>query len=346
MKLRWIVLLGLLIAAAVGQPLRAQEAPYWVTSYENMVRALQYHEQRARGLIELEVVGQSNEGRDLYLVKVGNPTNAPVMMIAQQHGNEVINTESMLRLIHWLYRSPDAALIRENLYVLLVPRVNPDGTARYQRYNHDPLVPARDTGVGLYTNPGGGVGWDINRYHDANWEESLLYENFPGLYPVNPVPEAAAVIDTVQRFNPLWTVDFHGQFQYRTEDGRDITGSVLWPTNENADSDAVDLSKQLIVVAKDAVDPLFYSTLTEYPGGTYPGIARNAYGIYGIGSVLVEIKGGSGYLLQPGMLIDYSLRIMQAMLTTTADGTLFDADPTRVEELPPAEDNRFPYFSE
>lgn len=347
MRPRWIILLSVLVMLAVVQQPRAQNlGPYWTTSYEDMVRALQYHAMRSRGLIELETVGQSNEGRDLILVKIGDPENTPVMIVSQQHGNEVINTESSLRLMQWLYRSPEAATIRDNLYVLILPRVNPDGTERFQRYNHDPDAPPRDTSVGLFTNPGGGIGWDINRYHDVLWEESLLFQNFPTEYPVNPVPEAAAVSATTQRLQPIWTVDFHGQFQYLTADGRDIIGSILWPLNENADPTAVNLSKQLVVVAKDAVEPLFYSTMTQYPGGIYPGIARNAYGIFGIGSVLVEIKGGSGYIQQPGMLIEYSLDIMKAMLKSTADGNLFGVDGERVDELPPAENNRFPYFTE
>lgn len=56
--------------------------------------------------MEFEVVGQSNKGRNLYLAKIGNPGNPPVMIISQQHGNEMINSESRLQLIQWLYKKP------------------------------------------------------------------------------------------------------------------------------------------------------------------------------------------------------------------------------------------------
>jgi hypothetical protein len=37
-----------------------------------------------------------------------------------------------------------------------------------------------------------------------------------------------------------------------------------------------------------------YADLSRYPGGTEPGISRNAYGLLGAGSVLLELRGGIG----------------------------------------------------
>ena len=37
-----------------------------------------------------------------------------------------------------------------------------------------------------------------------------------------------------------------------------------------------------------------YADLSRYPGGTEPGISRNAYGLLGSGSVLLELRGGIG----------------------------------------------------
>ena len=339
-------LFGACLALLASMPATAQtNRPYWVTSYQDLTAALQYHEARSNGLMSLETVGFSNQGRNLYLAKVGNPAGTPVMIISQQHGNEVINTESTLQLIQWLYSSPAAAQIRDSLYVLLMPRVNPDGTENYVRFNYDPAAPLSNNSRGIFSGAiPGGRGWDINRYHDTVWANSLLAQSFPGLYPFNPVPEAVAVGNVVRRFNPIWTIDFHGQGQYLTSDGRDITASALWPTAAAAQPAAVELSKKLVAVTKQFSDQYPLALITKYPGGTEPGISRNAYGIYGIGSVLIELKGGGAYRTEPGYLIRYSTDMMRNLLLRTVDGSLAAADPNVADQLPTdASSNRRPY---
>jgi hypothetical protein len=334
-----------LLGSSTSVQAQIANRPYWVSSYQELTTALQYHEARSRGLMQLEVVGQSNQGRNVYLAKIGNPANTPVMIISQQHGNEVINTESTLQLIQWLYSSPAAAPIRDRLYVLLMPRVNPDGTENYVRFNFDPAAPANNNSIGIFS--GGfpaGRGWDINRYHDVVWTNSLLYRNFPAQYPTNPVPEAVAVSNVVKRFNPIWTIDYHGQGQYLTAEGQDIKASTLWPTAPAAQPAAVELSKKIVAITKQYSDQYPLALITKYPGGQEEGISRNAYGIYGIGSVLIELKGGAAYLTEPGYLIRYATDMMRNLLIRTADGSLFTADPNVADTLPTdAPGNRRPY---
>jgi hypothetical protein len=62
--------------------------------------------------------------------------------------------------------------------------------------------------------------------------------------------------------------------------------------NENAPPEAIELSRQLCVYMMDHMAQYGYATVTRYPSCTYAGIARNAYGIAGAGSVLVEMKNG------------------------------------------------------
>ncbi|HEX2541417.1 MAG TPA: M14 family zinc carboxypeptidase [Caldimonas sp.] len=336
--------LALLASVATVQAQPANR-PYWVTGYQELTTALQYHQARSRGFMELEVVGRSNQGRDIYLAKIGNPGNTPVMIISQQHGNEVINTESTLQLIQWLYSSPAAAPIRDRLYVLLMPRVNPDGTENYVRFNFDPSAPPNNNAVGIFTGAiPGGRGWDINRYHDVVWQNSLLFRNFGAQYPTNPVPEAVTVGNVVKRFNPIWTIDYHGQGQYLTADNRDIKASTLWPTAAAAQPAAIELSKKIVAITKQYSDQYPLALLTKYPGGPEEGISRNAYGIYGIGSVLIELKGGAAYQTEPGYLIRYATDMMRNLLLRTADGSLFTADPNVADTLPSdAPSNRRPY---
>jgi murein tripeptide amidase MpaA len=78
--------------------------------------------------VELEVIGYTNEGRNVYPAKIGDPDNDAVMITTQQHGNEVMTTEAALKLIQFLSTGSNKAMkILDELYVLIVPRVNPDG---------------------------------------------------------------------------------------------------------------------------------------------------------------------------------------------------------------------------
>ncbi len=315
-------------------------------SYDELVKALQQIEKTSKGLVELEVIGLTNQGRNIYLAKVGDPNNTPVMFQTQQHGGEPMGTEAALQVIKFLSTgSAQAQEILDELYVLIVVRVNPDGAELWQRWNDDPNAPDRRTSRGLYTS--GGVGWDINRFHFYDWEDSLTYlayladpVTYP--YPTNPVPEAQAVMDAFKAYQPIWIVDVHGQGTYVTDAGENVTSSMLWPTNEEAAAEVVELSKQLCVVMMDQMSQYGYATVNLYPGGSYPGIARNAYGLAGAGSVLVEIKGGIGQK-SVGMLVKHTVEQMMSILEATADGSLYEEDPDRVDEL---DIGRYGYYKE
>ena len=83
----------------------------------------------------------------------------------------------------------------------------------------------------------------------------------------------------------------HHQGTYQTSDGESVTSSVLWPLNPLAPAAAVDLSKKMCVAIYDRMQHLGFATVTRYPGGTYAGQSRNAYGIAGAGSILVGRNG-------------------------------------------------------
>jgi hypothetical protein len=306
-----------------------------LNDYPQLVNRLKQIEKTSKGLVELEVIGVTNEGRNIYLAKIGNPNNNPIMIITQQHGNEVMTTEAALKLIRFLSTGSNKAMeILDELYVLIVPRVNLDGAEMYWRYNVDPDAPARNTAEGFYTSWAPGIGWDINRYHwVTDWTLSTLYQNHPVDYPENPVPEAVAVINAFKSYQPLWIADFHHQGTYATDEGDSITSSILWPRHPGVAASVVDLSKQLCVVIFDYMQQYGYSTVTLYPGGTYAGIGRNGYGLAGAGSILVELKGGIGQK-QSGMIIKHAYEQMWSILQTTADGSLYGVDPDRSDEIP------------
>ncbi len=360
------------------------------TDYEQLTDTLMRIDRRS-AVVDVESIGTTTHERDIWLAKIGDPSNTPVMIITQQHGDEPHGTEAAVHLIQWLGTNSAAARqILDEIYVLIVPRVNPDGSTIPERGNTDFSAPERnsrscfnsdgtinptrlDQGRGVFTTDlitaDGDALWsyDINRYHWMDWSESWQIQCNPGLDGVhfdparNPVPEAVAVVESYKAYQPIWVIDVHNQDIDRiafdadpdgpNRPGRRHTSSVLWPTNSDVDPAAVDFSKQLALTMKLASLEKGFSEMDRYNGGSFPGIARNAYGLAAAdriaageanvgGSVLVEISGqteGSGDSLigqkAIGMLNNEARLILSAALSATADGSIYDLDPNLVDEL-------------
>jgi hypothetical protein len=172
-----------------------------------------------------------------------------------------------------------------------------------------------------------GRGYDINRYHAFRPECPFDNPNYPNLttgvtscetkdidskgpYLVsegNPVPEAKNVRWLNDQFNPVAVLDMHHQGT-RVHDGEMVTASTLYPTAVDTATRllAVDpnaltrftagqtMAKRVVVLIAQTLAQYPYANLSRYPGGTEPGISRNAYGLLGSGSVLLELRGGIG----------------------------------------------------
>lgn len=247
--------------------------------------------------------------------------------------------------------------------------VNPDGTpitnaAGTQippwRENYDPRFTVNPLPA-FYSR---GRGFDINRYHAFRPECPLDNPNFPNLttgvvsceapadpnnnVPAlgNPVPEAKNIRWLNDQFNPVVALDMHHQGT-RVHDGQMVTGSTLWPTASATatrllavDPDAVtrfnqgvDMAKRVVVIIAQTLAQYPYADLSLYPGGTEPGISRNAYGLLGSGSVLLELRGGigtksGGYIQKIGYHASWA--IVQEL---ARDAALSHVDPNLAEVL-------------
>ncbi|WP_278411939.1 M14 family zinc carboxypeptidase [Stutzerimonas kunmingensis] len=226
-----IALAACLLGAGLLPGLAAAAQPNgpWITNEQNVsLEAFMSNNQlydqlnalsrRFPDALRLEQAGSSNEGRPIWLARLGNSDKPAAMIITQQHG-----TEAAVNLIKRL--ASGGALSRQvldNLQVLIVPRVNPDGAERFSRGNMDfsapqtsadclradgTLNPAKldqhlGANVTAFTNADGQrrFSYDINRYHWTDWSKSTQIRCNPGLASEqhfnpgqNPVPEAVAV---------------------------------------------------------------------------------------------------------------------------------------------------------
>lgn len=331
MRIRPRLLLALATATALSTTLAApaQAAPvpaapataaWWRNvdprpSNEKLARELATIADRSRGRVEVRSIGRTNEGRPVWAARVGHGP-IRIQYVTQQHGDEPLGTPAALEFLRTvgLGNSLWQRWLRSRVTVELVVRANPDGHVRDWRFNFDPTA---DPEFGER-----GKGYDINRYHN------------PDLAPDdNPATEAGHIQRAWARFRPHIAMDYHMQGRYVDEDGREITASMMWPTHPDVDPARVDAAKRVVVVAQRAVDHLAGGNVSQYPGGDYEGIARNAYGLRGSASVLLELSAMGPDFEQRQIRSAYVA--MLAVAQTAADGSLNRVDPALAEAIPP-----------
>ncbi|MHA3963395.1 MAG: M14 family zinc carboxypeptidase [Candidatus Thorarchaeota archaeon SMTZ1-45] len=174
-------------------------------------------------LVDLEVIGQSYQGRNLTCLRVTNELNtvqkAKTLVVAQHHGREQITVEMALRFILYLLNSYGVdAIITEYIdtqEIYIIPTLNPDALEIVvNQGNHwlrKNLRPFDNDGDGLFSEDDiddvDGDGWisnflvyekesptevpDINDYDWEYWEgidndeDGLVNEDEVGLVDLN-----------------------------------------------------------------------------------------------------------------------------------------------------------------
>jgi Zinc carboxypeptidase len=349
-----------------------------------LVQALESSGRTSQGAATLhDAHWTSNSGREVPYVVIGHGPTA-VMIVAQQHGDEMETSDSAVNLVRTLTNnSMESRTIRAALKVIVVPRVNVDGFDG-KKADGTPLTNATGTQIPPWrenwdprftVNPlpafyARGRGYDINRYHAFRPECPLDNPNYPNITTVagvstcetadldtkpgstydlrlgNPVPEAKNIRRLNDEYKPVVVLDMHHQGT-RVNDGKMVTASTLYPTASQTatrllgvDPGAVDrfnkgqtMAKRVVVLIEQTLAQYPYADLSRYPGGTEPGISRNAYGLLGAGSVLLELRGGigtksGGYIQKIGF--HASLAIVREM---AKDPTLMAYSPDLADVL-------------
>ena len=298
-------------------------------NYEEMVSMLQHLDQKSDAL-SLEVYGQSVKGRDLYLAKFGhNEENPTVLYLTQQHGNEALTTEGALQFIkHLTSNSKEVKEMLENVNILVAPRLNVDGAEGDVNFSLDDYV------AGTHTRYNANE-VDLNRDHvDRNQPETkALHEN------------------VLQKYKPDYMIDLHHQGAETTLGDTDelVSGSILYPTNENVDPEVVEKSKQLGAVLYNTVEARGFGTLSKYIGGSAPTISRNGLAVeYGIATLLFEMRGMADHYREDyvlgqksnGYLIKQAVISLDATARAIADGSIEEVDTSFWDTLPESSYNR------
>ena len=363
-----LVVVATQVAPAAAEPPQSKPNGPWITpnqtesisairDYGELIRTLERTVASSRGAARLTYspYRAKGSGRAIPIVTIGNGPRG-IMIVANQHGDEYVVSNSAVEIIRALASSSaEARFIRDELTVTIMPRVNIDGfdatpTGSPWRQNVDPNVCPTGPCPAFYTR---NRGYDINRYHSYLVSDPL---DDPNTGPVgvgrgdNPVPEALAARraydDAGGRQVVEVVMDLHHQGTPLDAEGNMVTGSTLWP-NATATADALGIrpqfdqvifrSKQVVATLLNALERRGYANFSRYPGTTPPGISRNAYGLLGSASVLVELRGvgqkANGYLAQTGFMAGMS--VIEAL----ADRSLYTTDIAPAEALALAPDN-------
>jgi murein tripeptide amidase MpaA len=298
-------------------------------SYEEMSNLLERLDAKSEAL-SIEVYGQSVKGRDLYLAKFGSDeTNPTILYLTQQHGNETLTTEGALKFIqHLTSNSKEVKEMLNHVNILVAPRLNVDGAEGDVNFSLEDYVSGTHTRYNANEV-------DLNRDHvDREQPETqALHEN------------------VLQKYSPDYMIDLHHQGAETTLGDTDelVSGSILYPTNEEVDPQVVEKSKQLGAVLYNTVESRGFGTLSKYIGGSAQTISRNGLAAeYGIATLLFEMRGMADHYREDyvlgqksnGYLIKQAVIGMEATANAIANGSIDEADTSFWDTLPESSYNR------
>ncbi|AST89900.1 carboxypeptidase [Sutcliffiella cohnii] len=296
-----------------------------LTTYEELVDFLHVQEAKQSAL-ELEVIGETVKGRDIYMAKyITNEDNPTILFLTQQHGNEQLTTEGALEFIKHLGTGKTRSVL-ENVNILVIPMLNADGAMGDVNFSTDNYIADGDR----HLTRANANNYDLNREHDKATaamqpEARVLHENVLEVYDID------------------YLIDLHHQGTQSERDGKYVSGSILYPTNPNVDPAIVEQSKKLGAVVFHEIESKGWGHLGKYNGGSGANIGRNGIALrYDIATLLFEMRGMSDHTnpsavlgqKSNGYLIKQTVNTLDSTVKAIADGSIHTVDTSFWDTLP------------
>jgi hypothetical protein len=254
------------------------------------------------GLVAVEKIGESLEGRSINHVTAGSGPFA-VLLWSQMHGDEPTATSALFDVFDFVGRhreDPAVRRILSRLTLHVVPMLNPDGAERFQRRNMQ--------------------GIDINR-------DALRLQTAEGRI-------LKALRD---RIRPAIGFNLHNQ-SWRTSVGDPpmpasislLSVAYDKPRTENAGRT---LTKKICAVIRDSLEPLASSQIGRYDDEFEVRAFGDNITLWGTPVVLIET--GPWPSAEPdAALVRLNFVAILSSLHALATGSVERADPRRYETLP------------
>jgi hypothetical protein len=182
------------------------------TTYAELTSILRSYSARFPKLMQIESIGKSHEGRDIWAVKISDNAEVEedepaIFFNAMHHAREVMTTEVALDMIDQLTSryQVDATVTRwiDGNEIWIVPMINPDGNNKVWTSNSMWRKNTRE-----------GYGVDINRNYPYAWGScggssgSTYSDTYRGP-SAGSEPETQAVMGLVSRVQPVISVSYH-----------------------------------------------------------------------------------------------------------------------------------------
>ncbi|AZU60495.1 M14 family zinc carboxypeptidase [Neobacillus mesonae] len=291
-------------------------------TYNSMTDFLKTQDAK-QSAMELEVIGKTIKGRDIYLAKyMSNPNNPTILFLTQQHGNEQLTTEGALEFIKHLGTGKMKGVL-DKVNILVIPMLNADGAMGDVNFSLDDYVADGGRHLTRYN----AVGADLNRDHvDKKYPETQALHN-----------------NVLKKYKIDYMIDLHHQGTQSERDGKYVSGSLLYPTNKNVKPEVLERSKRLGAVVFNAVDSTGWGHLGKYNGGDGENIGRNGAAVqYDISTLLFEMRGMSDHNYESyaigqksnGYLIKQTITTLDASVRAIADGSIETVDASFWDTLP------------
>ncbi|WP_366146517.1 M14 family zinc carboxypeptidase [uncultured Pseudokineococcus sp.] len=331
------------------------------------------------GAVDVEQVGRSNRGREIWSARVGTGDTV-VLLTSEIHGNEKVGTDALVDLLEWVGTSGSrkARQWREELTIVAIPKMNPDGAELDRRGNDQtwaevtarhPQLRGSEPSWNYYARSLQGddytqrPGFDTNRDYHPDLSYVPQPEDLPGSSAGTGwylTPEASTVRDVYRglqaEFGEVDTyVDLHHQgacyvmpddpdeFVTLSISGQFVADPATKPGYEQyADDYDLDYSKQLNV----AVDRALQAAALRRP--LFGNVTLYPQGIdlpgTGLGSFALN---GSGTVLfevrgQTQTLGQQQRAALTRSVFIGLDGMLTAVASGAVEQIDPAEYDRIP----
>lgn len=323
-RFRPIALLGVAACCALSAPLSGQSggigsvtpqelARVWdaehvspalppLLDHAELVRRLTELRGSEPGLVQVEKIAESVEGRSIHHVTVGTGS-IRVLLWSQMHGDEPTATSALLDIFDYIRRHRDEPVVRRILSSLTldaVPMLNPDGAERFQRRNAQSI--------------------DVNR-------DALRLQT----------PEGRALKELRDRLKPAVGFNLHNQ-SWRTSVGdppRPASISLLSVAYDEARNENAGrrLTKKLCAVIRDSLEPYASGQIGRYDDEFEVRAFGDNVTLWGTPVVLIET--GPWPSEQPdAALVRLNFIGILSALDALATGRVDRADPQRYESLP------------
>ncbi len=162
-------------------------------THDEYEATLKFWEQKFSDFFELKVVGSTEKGYDIHLIKITDPdvddAQKQIALITSLHGGpERSGTTTALHFVEWVTGdSPEAQELRRKQILLIMPINHPEAFFETDRFGNAAKIDP-------YTG-GGPQHWDLKKLEYLSLDKA---------------PEVKAVLKVVDRWQPEIHADLHG----------------------------------------------------------------------------------------------------------------------------------------